>query len=108
MEQEKKVIQYQCCDGCQHLKVLFEDLKRNLLLELAQMLRKASIPLEKKWMKSVEVMKLLEISHGKLQTMRNARKISFTRLGGSIYYDREDIEQMFEENKTKRKYGTQY
>ncbi len=60
-------------------------------------------PFEKKWMKSNEVRKLLGLSHGKLQTMRNSGVIKFSKIGGSIYYDRQDIVDMFEENRVKRK-----
>jgi hypothetical protein len=53
----------------------------------------------KKWLKSAEVRKLLDASPGKLKTMRNSGLLAFTRIGGDIYYDQDDIQMMFEKNK---------
>lgn len=55
----------------------------------------------KKWLKTSEVLNLLKISPGKLQTMRNSRIITFTRIGGSLYYDPVEIQNMFEKNKVR-------
>jgi len=46
------------------------------------------------WMKSKDVRKLLDISPGKLQDMRNKDEIPFTRIGGVIYYQKEAIHEM--------------
>ena len=46
---------------------------------------------------------MLEISAGTLQTMRNSKVISFMKVGGSIYYGREDIHAMFEKRKSLKK-----
>lgn len=43
---------------------------------------------------------MLNISPGKLHMLRASRKLAFMRLGGVIYYDRENIIKMFENNKT--------
>lgn len=48
----------------------------------------------KRWLKSYEVRKLLNISAGTLQTLRNNGKLPYTKLGGLIYYDAAEIEQM--------------
>jgi hypothetical protein len=56
--------------------------------------------LAKQWLKSREVRKLLDVSPGKLHAMRVSRQLSFMRIGGVIYYDRNDIEKMFEKFKT--------
>lgn len=47
----------------------------------------------KKWIKSKDVRKLLNISAGTLQTMRNNNVIPFTRVGGVIYYDQDGINE---------------
>lgn len=41
--------------------------------------------------KSGEVLKLLQISHGTLQSMRNSGEIKFTKVRGTIYYDRQEV-----------------
>lgn len=53
----------------------------------------------KKWLKSAEVKKLLGISHGFLQSLRDSGVLPFTKIGGSIYYDYEDITFMMSANK---------
>lgn len=50
------------------------------------------------WLKSSEVKKMLGISHGTLQTLRNNGSIPFTKVGGIIYYSRELIEKMLAHN----------
>ena len=48
----------------------------------------------KKWLKSHQVRKLLNISPGTLQTLRSNGTIPHTRVGGIIYYDSAEIEKM--------------
>src|ERR1700743_1384893 len=48
----------------------------------------------KRWLKSVEVRKLLNISPGTLQTLRNNGKLPYTKIGGLIYYDATEIDQI--------------
>lgn len=82
--------------------VTVSDLKRfkaDLLAELRKLVRPPSDQSIKKWLKSLEVRKLLEISAGKLQSMRKSGTIKYIKIGGCLYYDREDIQSMFEKNK---------
>ncbi|RRN77387.1 DNA-binding protein, partial [Pseudoxanthomonas sp. SGD-10] len=44
--------------------------------------------------------KILGISHGFLQTLRDSGTLPFTKIGGSIYYDFEDITKMMSANKS--------
>ncbi len=46
----------------------------------------------KRWLKSHEVRKLLDISAGTLQTLRNNDKLPYTRIGGLIYCDATEID----------------
>jgi hypothetical protein len=48
----------------------------------------------KRWLKSYEVRKLLNISAGTLQTLRNNQKIPFSKMGGMIYYDASEIDRI--------------
>jgi len=83
------------------LLLSLDKFKSEILKEVKSLANKGSF--EKKWMKSIEVRHLLGVSHGKLQTMRNSGIIKFAKIGGSIYYDRQDIIEMFEQNRVKRK-----
>lgn len=53
----------------------------------------------KQWLKSTEVRKLLNISPGTLQTLRINKTLSYTRVGGIIYYAHQDIEKLLQNNK---------
>ena len=66
--------------------------------EVKQIIKAKESPDLKKWVKSAQVKKMLNLSHGKLQMMRNQKTISYTRIGGTIYYNVEDIERMMDEN----------
>lgn len=52
----------------------------------------------KQWLKSAEVRKLLNISPGTLQTLRINKTLSYTKIGGIIYYGYQDIEKLLEQN----------
>jgi len=52
-----------------------------------------------KWIKNREVKKLLQISNSTLQTLRANGTLSYTKIGGILYYDAEEIEKMMEDNK---------
>ena len=53
----------------------------------------------KKWLKSDEVRKLLSISPGTLQNLRVNGTLPFTKMGGVLYYDSQDIHSILEQNK---------
>lgn len=53
----------------------------------------------KKWLKSNEVMELLGLSSSGLQNLRINATIPYTKLGGVIYYDYVDIQNILEKNK---------
>ena len=50
----------------------------------------------KQWLKSAEVRELLKISPGTLQNLRINGTLKYKRIGGSIYYNYEDIVKMLE------------
>jgi hypothetical protein len=43
---------------------------------------------QKEWLRSSEVMEMLSISSGTLQNLRINRDIPFTKMGGTLYYER--------------------
>lgn len=83
--------------------VTIEDLillKSDLLNEIRKLLKEASGQPVKKWLKSHEVRKLLDISPGTLQNLRVNGTLPFTKIGGVIYYDQVDIKTMLESRKS--------
>lgn len=78
-----------------------EDLNefRNVLLNDLKELLQAKVPQSKKWLRSSEVRKLLNISPGTLQNLRINGTLSYTKVGGTMYYDFQDIEQILNGNK---------
>ncbi|MBN2743956.1 MAG: helix-turn-helix domain-containing protein [Marinilabiliaceae bacterium] len=48
----------------------------------------------KKWLKSKEVLKLLNISAGTLQTLRVNGTLPYAKIGGVIYYDNAEINKI--------------
>jgi hypothetical protein len=75
------------------------DFKRQLVFEIKTILKEQTGQPAKKWLKSKDVRKLLNISPGTLQTLRTRGTLPFTRVGGVIYHDAEDIQQMLESKK---------
>jgi DNA-binding MarR family transcriptional regulator len=78
-----------------------EDLNefRVLLLKELKDLLQCNQHQTKQWLKSTEVRKLLNISPGTLQTLRINKTLSYTKIGGTIYYAYQDIEKVLELNK---------
>ncbi len=78
-----------------------EDLNefRTLLLSDLKELLSANAQQTKQWLKSKEVRKLLNISPGTLQTLRINKTLSYTKIGGILYYAQKDIDKILDENK---------
>jgi hypothetical protein len=76
-----------------------QDFKRQLIIEIRSLLKEQNGQPSKKWLKSKDVLKILGISSGTLQTLRNKGTLPFTRVGGVIYYDADDINELLESNK---------
>ena len=74
------------------------EFRLTLLQDLKELLTNKSQP-EKKWLKSKEVRALLNISPGTLQTLRINGTLTYTKVGGIIYYDQLDIEKLLSKNK---------
>lgn len=79
-----------------------EDLDRfrkDLLENIKRLLKRNSGQPTKKWLKSFEVRKLLGISPGTLQNLRVNGTLPYTKVGGVLYYDQDDIQKMLQANK---------
>lgn len=81
------------------------EFKIELMFELRKMLKEAHSPSEKKWLKSHEVKKMLGISPGTLQNMRINGTIPFTKMGGILFYDANEIQKILESNKQKERFS---
>lgn len=82
------------------LRRLFSDFRQQVLLDIRTTLCEKNKPDTKQWLKSTEVKKLLGISHGTLQNLRNNGTIPFTKIGGVIYYSRQEIDKMMKTNRS--------
>lgn len=75
--------------------------KTELLSEFAQLLN-AHPQNKQKWLKSKEVQELLTISPGTLQNLRINGTLSYTKIGGTIYYNHSEIDKLLHNNKKDR------
>jgi hypothetical protein len=55
---------------------------------------------QKKWLKSNEVRKLLNISPGTLQNLRINGTLIYSRVGGIIFYEYAHIDKLLNQNKS--------
>ncbi len=78
--------------------------KLELLDGFKQLLQSSELHTYKRWLKSHEVKELLGISSGTLQNLRINGTIPYTKIGGVLYYDYQDIMEIMEQNKVGRKF----
>lgn len=76
-----------------------EAFKHSLLLSIRALIIQYASPQQKKWLKTYEVKKLLGISNGTLQTLRSNGTIPFSKIGGTIYYDADEVNRVLDEQK---------
>jgi hypothetical protein len=74
--------------------VLFQD---EILTHIKSILNQAPVQ-TKKWLKTEEVKDLLKVSASTLQTLRINGTLTYSKLGGIIYYDYEHIENVLKKN----------
>lgn len=70
---------------------LFAELKRLHIIQ-------GEVNPAKNWIKSAEVRKMLSISPGTLQNLRINGTLRFTKVGSLMFYKRDDIEKILEDN----------
>jgi hypothetical protein len=56
-----------------------------------------------KWLKSYQVKNMLKISPGTLQNLRVNGTITYTKIGGILYYKHEDIQRLLEGDRKNKK-----
>ena len=69
------------------------------LLEGIEILIKGKTTEQKLWLRSSEVKKLLNISSGTLQNLRINGTLSYSKIGGSLYYNYKDIQKLLSDVK---------
>ena len=80
------------------------EFKMELLDDIKQLLDNRSGTITKKWLKSPEVRELLGISTGTLQNLRINGTLPYTKMGGVLYYDYQEIMQVLEKNRIHNKF----
>lgn len=68
-----------------------EKFKTDLIQEIKNIVSKSTTGPAKEWLKSTEVKKLLGISTGTLQNLRMNGSLSFSKVGGIIFYNYDEI-----------------
>ena len=79
------------------------EFKLELLEDIKTIIQNRNGLKTKKWLKSPEVRKLLSISPGTLQNLRINGTLPYSKVGGVIYYDYDEILKVMEENKIHNK-----
>lgn len=79
------------------------EFKIELLEEIKELLGAQSRGTSKQWLKSTEVMDLLKISPGTLQNLRVNGTLPYSKIGGLIYYDASEINNLLEKSKIDNK-----
>ena len=74
-----------------------QKMKEEIISEIVLMTDKATS--QKEWLRSAEVMEMLSISTGTLQNLRINDEIPYTRIGGTLYYERKAILKVLNDNK---------
>lgn len=74
------------------------EFKKELVAELTAIVS-ARPPMPVKWLKSYQVIEMLNISRGTLQNLRINGTIEFTKIQGLTFYNYDDIVKMMEKDK---------
>ena len=80
-----------------------QEFKYELLEGIKEMINYQSSFASKKWLKLQEVRDLLSISPGTLQNFRINGTLPYSKVGGVIYYDYEEIQKVLEGNRIDNK-----
>ena len=80
------------------------EFKIELLDEIKKLLKTTSNLGPGKYLKSPEMMKLLNVSMGTLQALRINGTLPYTKIGNIIFFDAEEVHKMMKENSIHHKY----
>lgn len=76
-----------------------QNFRRELLEDIRKLLAQNQHAPPKKWIKSAELRKILPLSAGTLQNLRVNGTLPYTKIGGVIFYDYDDVEKLIAESK---------
>lgn len=79
------------------------EFKMELLDDIKKLLAKQATGRLNKYLKSSEVMEMLQVSPGTLQNLRINGTLPYTKMGGIIYYDAVDIQNVMTTNRVHHK-----
>tara|TARA_R110000868_G_scaffold111854_1_gene301682 strand:+ start:3205 stop:3486 length:282 start_codon:yes stop_codon:yes gene_type:complete len=79
------------------------EFKFELLDDIKKLLTKQASGKLKKYLKSSEVRKLLQISPGTLQNLRINGTLPYTKVGGIIFYDSDELQEVMLSNRIHHK-----
>lgn len=72
-----------------------QQFKQEMLEEIRSILENKKVEAkDRKWLRSAEVRQMLSISPGTLQNLRINGTLPYQKIGGTMYYRREDIDRM--------------
>ncbi|WP_149275635.1 helix-turn-helix domain-containing protein [Pareuzebyella sediminis] len=80
------------------------EFKMELLDDIKKLLTNQSSTVSKRWLKSPEVREFLGISPGTLQNLRINGTLPYTKVGGVLYYDYEEIMTVMKQNRIHNKF----
>ncbi len=79
------------------------EFKQELIEEIKEIIQENG-PISKKYLKTSEVQKLLNLSSGTLQTLRINGTLPYTKIGGIILYNADDISKVMIDNTIHNKF----
>ncbi|MCC5943105.1 MAG: helix-turn-helix domain-containing protein [Balneolaceae bacterium] len=53
----------------------------------------------KKWLRTDEVAEYLNLSKTQVHVLKNSGQLPFTKLGGTLFFDKNDIDSILQQNK---------
>lgn len=80
------------------------EFKIELLEDLKQLFQQPTQSQRKRYLKSAEVMDLLQVSPGTLQNLRINGTLPYSKIGGIIFYDADEIHRIIQENRIDNSY----
>lgn len=80
------------------------EFKIELMESIKELLSKQAKGTLKRYIRSSEVMEMLQISSGTLQNLRVNGTLPYTRMGGTLFYDTEDIQEIMKKNRIHHDY----
>ena len=75
------------------------EFKMELLDDIKKLLTKQATGTLKKYLKSSEVMDMLQISPGTLQNLRINGTLPYSKIGGILFYDSDEIQKVILANR---------